>query len=181
VTERITYFRYSGTSIPESEIIYNILSSVFGTVAEEEITIDDKRFPTMVEIHFPVPYGDDFFSLFPLEKWRKFKRVISEIKKRRGKSQMKILFSFPGVSGEYSATARLILQTSELDYENFETAIDRVEVLLDLIAVQISNMPTNVLEMTYCYDSMHSKWRPEFVQTFGDTYYYINNKWETKK
>jgi hypothetical protein len=182
VTERITSFRYFGTSISESEIIYDVLSSVFGTVEEEEIMIDDKwRLLTIVEIHFPVPYGNDFFSLFTPNKWRKIKGVIAEIKKRRGKRQMKLLFSFAGISGEYTSNAKLVLQTTELEYRTFETAIERVEVLVDLIAFQILNMPTNALEVSYFFDPMHSKWRPEVVQTSEHTYHYINNNWEIMK
>lgn len=144
--------------------------------------VDDKwRLPTIVEIHFPVPYGNDFFSLFTPDKWRKIKGVIAEIKKRRGKRQMKLLFSFAGISGERTSDARLVLQTSESDYRTFETAIERVEVLVDLIVFQLLDIPTSALEVFYCFDPMHSKWRPEAVQTSEHRYHFINNKWEIMK
>ena len=104
MTTRLTYFGHSGTSIPETEIVYHILSSMLGSVEEEEIATNDSRIYTVLEIGFPVLYGDDFFALFTADKWRKLKSVITEIKKRSGKSQMKIVISFPGVCGVRGAT-----------------------------------------------------------------------------
>ncbi len=179
MTAGTTYFRYSGTSIPETEIIYHIISSIFGSVEEEEIATNDSRVPTMIEIHFPVLYGDDFFNLFGADKWYKLRNVITEIKKRRGKGQMRIVFSFPGVSGVRGATTRLILQTLETDSKNVERAIDRVQVLVEIIESQMSKMPAEVLEMTYCYESTHSRWRPDFAKTDKRIYKYSNDNWKT--
>ena len=180
MTAGLTYLGHSGTSIPETEIVYHILSSMLGSVEEEEIATNDSQIYTVLEIHFPVLYGDDFFALFTADKWRKLKNVITEIKKRRGKSQMKIVFGFPGVCGVPGAiTTRLVLQTMETDYKNVERAIDRVEVLVELIESQMSKMPPDVLEMTYCYESTHSRWRPAFVKTAKSTYKYTNDNWKT--
>ncbi|MGH9978925.1 MAG: hypothetical protein ACRD8Z_24290, partial [Nitrososphaeraceae archaeon] len=145
MTAGTTYFRYSGTSIPETEIIYHIISNVLGSVEEEKIAINDIRSHTTIEIHFPVPYGEDFFNLFGVDNWFKLRNVITDIKKRRGKGQMRIVFSFPGVSGIHGATTGLILQTLETDYRNVERAIDRVQVLADIIESQMSKMPAEVL------------------------------------
>lgn len=178
MTAGTTYFRYSGTSIPETEIIYHIISSVLGSVEEEKIATNDNQIHTIIEIHFPVLYGDDFFTLFGADKWYKLRNVIADMKKRRGKSQMRIVFSFPGVSGERSDSTRLILQTLETDYKNVERAIDRVQVLVEIIESQISKMPAEVIEMTYCYESTHSRWRPDFVKTDKRIYKYSNDNWK---
>ncbi|MFZ0556425.1 MAG: hypothetical protein WAM26_14150 [Nitrososphaeraceae archaeon] len=179
MTTRLTYFGHSGTSIPETEIVYHILSSMLGSVEEEEIATNDSRIYTVLEIGFPVLYGDDFFALFTADKWRKLKNVITEIKKRSGKSQMKIVISFPGVCGVRGATTtRLVLQTMETDYKNVERAIDRVEVLVEIIESQMSEMPADVLEMTYCYESTHARWRPAFVKTVKSIYKYTNDNWK---
>ena len=82
---------------------------------EEKIATNAGPIHTIIEIHFPVLYGDDFFTLFGADRWFKLRNVITEIKKRRGKSQMRIVFSFQGVSGASGTTTRLILQTSETD------------------------------------------------------------------
>lgn len=178
MTARLTYFGHSGTSIPETEIVYHILSSMLGSVEEEEIATNDSRIYTVLEIGFPVLYGDDFFALFT-DKWRKLKNVITEIKKRSGKSQMKIVISFPGVCGVRGATTtRLVLQTMETDYKNVERAIERVEVLVEIIESQMSEMPADVLEMTYCYESTHARWRPAFVKTVKSIYKYTNDNWK---
>lgn len=170
----ITFFRYSGTSIPETEIIYHIISSVLGSVEEEKIAPIDSRIHTIIEIHFPIPYADEFFVLFGADKWFKLRNVITEIKKRRGRSEMQIVFSFPGVSGE---APRLIFQTLETDYKSVERAIDGVQVLVEAIEFQISKIPTRVLEMTYCYESTLSRWRPDFAKTDKRTYKYTNGNW----
>ncbi|MGI0043693.1 MAG: hypothetical protein ACRD47_08270, partial [Nitrososphaeraceae archaeon] len=70
---RGTYFRYSGTSISEIEIIYDILSSILGPIEEEKIPTNDSWIHTIIEIHFPVLYGDAFFTLFTADKWYKLK------------------------------------------------------------------------------------------------------------
>jgi hypothetical protein len=177
VTVGTTYFKYAGTSIPETEIIYHIISSIFGSVEEGKIATNDGPIHTIIEIHFPVLYGDDFFTLFGADRWFKLRNVFTEIKKRRGKSQMRILFSFPGVSGASGTTTRLILQTSETDYRSVEIAIDRVQVLVEIIESQMSKMPSGVLEMTYFYEAAYSRWRPDFVKTNERIYKYSNNNW----
>jgi hypothetical protein len=178
VTAVTTYFRYSGTSIPETEIIYHTISSIFGSVEEERIATNDNQTQTIIEIHFPVVYGDDFFTLFGTDRWHKLRNVIAEIKKRRGKSQMQIVFSFPGVSGVRGATTTLILQTLETDYKNVERAIDRIEVLVEIIESQMSKMPADVIEMTYRFESTHSRWQPDFVKTDKSVYKYLNDNWK---
>jgi hypothetical protein len=179
VTVGTTYFRYAGTSIPETEIIYHIISSILGSVEEEKINTNDDPIHTVIEIHFPVLYGDDFFRLFGAEKWIKLRNVITEIKKRRGRGQMGIVFSFPGVSGSLGTTKRLVLQTSETDYRSVERAIDRVQVLAEIIESQMSKMPSEVLEMTYCYEAAYSRWRPDFVKTNKGIYQYSNDNWKS--
>jgi hypothetical protein len=91
---------------------------------------------------------------------------------------MRIVFSFPGVSGAQSATSRLILQTLETDYKNVERAIDMVQVLVEIIGSQMSKMPADVLEMTYCYEYTLSRWRPDFVKTEKGIYKYSNDNWK---
>ena len=178
VTAGTTYFRHFGTSIPEIEIIYHFLSNVLGSVVEEKIATTGNHTPTVIEIHFPFLYGGDFFTLFGPDKWFKLKNVISDMKKRRGKSQMQIAFSFAGVSEVRSATAtKLILQTLESDYKNIEKAIDRVETLVELIKYQMPKMPAGVTEMTYSYESTHSRWRPDVVKTDKRVYKCSNDNW----
>jgi hypothetical protein len=178
MTAATTYFRFSGTSIPETEIIYHTISSIFGSVEEERIATNDNQIQTIIEINFPVVYGDDFFTLFGTDRWHKLRNVIADIKKRRGKSQMQIVFSFPGVSGVRSTTTRLILQTLETEYKNVERAIDRVEVLVEIIESQISKMPAEAIEMTYRFESTHSRWIPDFVKTDKNIYKYLNDSWK---
>lgn len=179
MTVGTTYFRYAGTSIPETEILYHIISSIFGSVEEEKIATNDGPIHTIIEFRFPVLYGDDFFTLFGADRWFKLRNVITEIKKRRGKGQMRIVFGFPGVSGASGTTTRLILQTSETDYRSVERAIDRVQVLVETIGSQMSKMPPEVLEMTYCYEAAYSRWRPDFVETTKRIYKYSNDVWKS--
>ena len=91
---------------------------------------------------------------------------------------MQITFSFAGVSEVRSAIAtKLILQALETDYKNIERAIDRVETLVELIEYQMPKMPAGVTEMTYSYESTHSRWRPDVVKTDKKTYKYSNDNW----
>ena len=174
---KITFFRYSGTSIPETEIIYHIISSSLGSVEEEKITPIESRVHTVIEIHFPIPYGDEFFIIFGADRWLKLRNVIAEIKKRRGRSEMQILFSFPVVSKAQGAANRLIFQTLETDHKVVERAVDTVQILIEAIESQMSKFPYRVLEMTFCYESARSRWRPDFAKTDERTYRYANGNW----
>lgn len=180
MTAGTTYFRHSGTSIPEIEIIYQFLSNVLGSVVEEKLATTGEHNYTVIEIHFPFLYGGDFFTLFGPDKWYKLKNVISDMKKRRGKNQMQITFSFAGVSEVRSAIAtKLTLQTLEIDHKNIERAIDRVETLVELIKYQMPKMPAGVTEMTYSYESAHSRWHPDVIKTNKRTYKYSNDSWRS--
>ena len=77
-----------------------------------------------------------------------------------------------------ATTTRLVLQTMETDYKNVERAIDRVEVLVEIIESQMSEMPADLLEITYCYESTHARWRPAFVKTAKSIYKYTNDNWK---
>ena len=174
VDRETTFFRYSGTSISETEIVYHIISSVIGSVEEEKIPAVDGRNYTIIEIHFPVPYGDEFFVLFGSHKWHNLRSVITEMKKRRGRNDMQIIFSFREISKVHAAARRLIFQTLESDYRNVEKAIDSVQVLVEAIESQMSKMPTDVIEMTYSYESALSRWRPDSVKTEKGIYKYTD-------
>ena len=91
---------------------------------------------------------------------------------------MQIVFSFPGVCGVIGASTKLILQASETNYQNIERAIDRIQVLVEIIESQMSKMPKEVTEMTYSYEPIYSRWRPDFVKTNKRIYKYSNDNWK---
>ena len=58
---RIAKFRYYGIALFEIEVIYDTLRGPF-EVVEEQLSIDDSRYVSMVEIEFPIPFGESFLN-----------------------------------------------------------------------------------------------------------------------
>ena len=67
---------------------------------EKQRQPDDPQYVSMIEIGFPVPYGESFFQEFTMESWFKIKGVIKDIKRRRGRKGLKAFVRFAGFSSE---------------------------------------------------------------------------------
>ncbi|MDQ6666602.1 MAG: hypothetical protein M3Y53_00060, partial [Thermoproteota archaeon] len=75
-------FHYYGIAQFEIEVIYSALRGVFGLVDELQLPIEDTQYVSMVEIEFPIPFGESFFQIFTMERWYKIKGLIKEMKRR---------------------------------------------------------------------------------------------------
>src|ERR687885_2807959 len=95
----VAKFRYYGIAPFEIEVIYDILSSSFD-VYEEQLSIDDNQYVSMVEIEFPLPFNEYFFQFFTMDRWYKIKGIIKEMKRRRGKKGIKAFLCFCGIMSE---------------------------------------------------------------------------------
>ena len=188
------YFRYSDLSIREEEIIYSLLRNNF-FVEEEEVKIDEvlptyfdinQKYPnTLIEITFPIPYHDSFFQFFTYERWNLLKKVIKEIKVRRGEKRgVLTLFRFNGFSNNLNSN--LIFYISNSSNRHFEMALEKIEYIIDLLPNQVGILPNNVLELYYLYKESLYKWFPFLIKTGNATetinnYYFENGDWQLKK
>ena len=93
-------FRYYGIAPFEIEVIYSTLNGSFEVLEEQLLTDDNSQYVSMVEIEFPVPFGESFFQFFTMERWYKIKGIIKEMKRRRGKKGIKAFLSFCGILPE---------------------------------------------------------------------------------
>ena len=150
-------FRYYGISPFEIEIIYDILRESF-ELQEEQLTPNDTNFVSMVEIGFPVSYGESFFRWFSVERWFKIKEVLKEMAKRRGKRNIKIVFHFCRTSYNSLASVTFILKSKNT--RQFEMAIEKIEYMVDIVEIQLKSFPTHLNEIVYLYNENNHRWYP---------------------
>lgn len=143
--------KYYGISPFEIEIIYSVLSSLF-FVSED--TIEGSEGTNVLEIHFPVAYGQSFFGTLGRQKWLKLKGILKEMKRRRGNKGLKIILSFADKT--HDAT-EVTFSLTNLEYYAFEVAIEKLEYMVDIILTEIKNFQ-NLKKLIYTYDRTSSKW-----------------------
>ena len=194
-----TKFRYFGLSIAEREVLYSLLKEI-SYVYEEQLDIGiientymkhsitsnkelDIIYATIIDIDFSLEYNEQFFQYFTFDRWYELKNIIKEIKKRRGRKLVNILFRFSIPSLVNSTTTT---NTKKIDYDkednnnndnnyksislnffiinnikrNFEMAIEKIEYLVDIIPLQITKLPENIFEISYSFDDDSFKWNP---------------------
>jgi hypothetical protein len=177
-------FHYYGIAQFEIEVIYSALKGVFGRVDELQLPIEDTQYVSMVEIEFPIPFGESFFQIFTMERWYKIKGLIKEMKRRRGgRRGVKAFISFCGIEPEEIKT-RLIFSFMNKNNRHFEMAIEKIEYLVDIIPIQMQIFPAinNMEEIVYHYDEVNFKWNPYGAKySDGSEYYYLPKTKELKR
>ena len=177
-------FHYYGIAQFEIEVIFGVLKDVFGRVDEQQLPIEDIQYVSMVEIEFPISFGESFFQTFSMDRWHKIKGLLKEMKRRRGgRRGVKAFISFCGIAPE-EIKPRLIFLLMNKNNRNFEMAIEKIEYLVDIIPVQIQIFPgtNNMNEIVYCYDELSFKWNPYSTKySDGSEYYYLPKTKEWKR
>jgi hypothetical protein len=169
-------FRYYGLALFEIEIIYDTLSGLF-EVSEEQLLTEDNGYISIVEIEFPVPFGEFFFQFFTMERWHKIKGIIKEMKRRRGKKGIKAYLGFYGISPEIKS--HLIFLIVNGNNRQFEMGIEKIEYLVDIVPIQLGTLPNNTKEITYSYDEVSFKWLPYLAKDDdGLEYFFKSNEWK---
>jgi hypothetical protein len=169
----VAKFRYYGIAPFEIEVIYDILSSSFD-VYEEQLSIDDNQYVSMVEIEFPLPFNEYFFQFFTMDRWYKIKGIIKEMKRRRGKKGIKAFLCFLGMTPEINF--HLVFSLTSKSNRQFEMGIEKIEYLVDILPIQLVALPDNIEEITYSYDEATFKWSPHTARSNGGLRYVFNNK-----
>ena len=174
-------FSYSGLSLAETEVIYNLLNASFNVQEENQELLDiDNNIVSTISIEFPFPYGEPFFDAFSYEGWFNMKNMIKEMKRRRGKRGIKVQFLFNGIllKGKI-AECHLIFQLMTRQQNEFEMAIEKIEYIIDIISVHLSEIPDSTTELSYTYDSKMRKWIPHYARTYDNKeYFFTNNRWK---
>jgi len=165
--EAYVQFRYYDLAIGEREVIYTYLTKSF-YVVEEETSIDeiqkeqsyalgDDDSITYIELSFSSKFDDLFFSSIRPDRWQSIKNILKEIKHRRGKMPVVVLFKFIGANNLNSEIVFCIKNKFE---KQFDMAIEKIEYLVDIIPSQLNLLPETMLEVIYSFDDSSGKWIP---------------------
>ncbi|HEX6253686.1 MAG TPA: hypothetical protein VFZ55_05655 [Nitrososphaera sp.] len=178
--ETATFYHY-GISPWEIEVIYDTLNRSF-EVEEMQLSPDDPQCVSFIEIRFPVPYNETFFQQeFTMDSWFKIKGVIKDVKKRRGRKNIKAFIRFAGFgNNNNNKKIGIVFPLQSGGDRQFEMGIEKIEYLVDIVPVQLQLIPPGAEEIWYLYDEASSKWSPSVAKTSSINYLFKNNEWKTK-
>jgi hypothetical protein len=169
-------FQHYGISPWEIEVIYDTLRRSFG-VEEKQLQPDDPQYVSMIEIRFPVSYGESFFREFTMDSWFKIKGVIKDVKRRRGRKGLKAFVRFAGFGRE---GINLVFPLVSKDDRQFEMSVEKLEYLVDIVPVQLIGVPPGAEEIWYSFDSASFRWSPALAKTTDANYFFKNGEWKAK-
>jgi hypothetical protein len=169
-------FLHYGISPWEIEVVYDTLARSF-EVEEKQVQSDDPQYVSMIEVWFPLPYGEPFFQEFTMESWFKIKGVIKEIKRRRGKKGLKALVRFAGFGKEKAA---IVFPLTTKGDRQFEMGMEKIEYMIDIVPVQLKVIPDRAEEIWYSYDEASFKWSPATAKSESVNYLFKNGEWKSK-
>ncbi|HEX7033125.1 MAG TPA: hypothetical protein VF172_09010 [Nitrososphaera sp.] len=171
-------FQHYGISPWEIEVIYDTLKRAF-EVEEKQLQPDDPQYVSMLEIRFPLRYGELFFQEFTMESWFKIKGVIKEIKRRRGRKGLKAFVRFAGFDNDQAVDVVFPL-LSKSD-RPFEMGIEKIEYMVDIVPVQLKVIPPKAEEIWYSYDEATFRWSPAVAKSDTINYFFKNGDWTNPK
>lgn len=167
--ETIT-LRYSGLSLGEIEILFNMLRDPF-EVNEQVEEKPDEKYVSVVNLDFPLSYDKGFFKAFGMDKWEQIKEVLKNLKWRRGKKGVKLSLRFGS-----NPTVSFVISTD--NDKTFGKALDTIEYLMDVILFQIDSkrLPASTSEVHYEFDEDEYKWYPS--KAIGSKEYaFVSDQW----
>ncbi|MEP0825963.1 MAG: hypothetical protein HRF40_10795 [Nitrososphaera sp.] len=171
-------FHHYGISPWEMEVIYDTLRRSF-EVEEKQLQPDDPQYASMIEIGFPLHYGELFFQEFTMESWLKIKGVIKDAKSRRGRKGLKAVVRFAGFGNEVDADVVFPL-LSKRD-RSFEMGIEKIEYMVDIVPIQLMAIPPGIEEIWYSYDEDAYRWTPAVAKSDVISYAFRDGEWKKTK
>ena len=146
--------KYYGISPGEIEVLYNIFNEKF-EVIQEETEQTEVNFVSGLTIIIPLPFSEEFFKWFEFRAWEKVKHIIKEMKRRRGKGNAIVVeIRFTG-----DPNVRFTIDLSE--NHNFNSAIEKIDFVVELFPYHLNenNIPNDLSEALYKYDTESGKWK----------------------
>ena len=169
LTTTITYY---GISPWEVEVLYGFLNSHF-KIVQEEIDPTDEEFVSSLEMEIPLAFNEAFFQWFEFKRWEKVKAVFKEMKRRRGNDNaIRIKINFKG-------NPRIIFTIDIEDKQWFDNAIEKMDFVLELLPYHLNpkKLPSEILEITYKFDSKSTRWRLNMAVSRGKKYSHNGDQW----
>lgn len=152
-------FSHTGLSVGEIETINNLFLKNNFHVTENKIP-DDLHSAGILELELPVSRDNDFFDFISIETWTFLIDIIKNIKKRRGKKNLKLKLTFDYYthdlkSNELFFFKKIIFflnQQAEIDFnkglERIEIAIENISEILKRGIPDITKLGDKILRET---------------------------------
>jgi len=169
----VTTLKYYGISPWEIEVIYGIFKDRF-IVKQEETEPTDPNFVSILDVPIPLAFNEVFFKWFEFRRWDKFKFILKEMKRRRGKGKaIKIDISFTG-----NPNIRFIIDLD--DSHAFNNAVEKIDFVLELLQYHLDpeKLPQNVTEVIYNFDIENSRWRLNTALVDEKKFVFAKNRWK---
>lgn len=169
----VTTLKYYGISPWEIEVIYGIFKDRF-IVKQEETEPTDPNFVSILNVPIPLAFNEVFFKWFDFRRWDKFKFILKEMKRRRGKGKaIKIDISFTG-----NPNIRFIIDQD--DSHSFNNAVEKIDFVLELLQYHLNpeKLPQNVTEVIYNFDIESARWRLNTALVDEKKFVFAKNGWK---
>jgi hypothetical protein len=168
----VASLRYHGVSPWEIEVLYGLLHDMFAV--EQLETEQDEDYSTMLDVHFPLEFSDEFFKWFGQIRWDRVKGILKEMKRRRGGGKnIKIYVRFSG-----KPNIKFIVDPDERDW--FNTAIEKIDFIVELLQYQLDpqKIPHDITDIVYMFDKSTGRWRLNIAYSNDRKYAIIENEWK---
>ena len=183
---QIVSLRYYGISPWEIEVIYNIFNKKFEVIEDvterheylqhlgsKSLQMDCEECVSALTITIPLPFSEEFFKWFEFREWDQVKRIIKEMKRRRGNRKaimVQILFGC-WVDGQMSIpdypNVQFVINSNES--HDFNSAIEKIDFMVELLPYHLNHRRVKEIgrttQVTYRYATDSGKWYVSYVWT----------------
>jgi len=168
----IASFEHYGIAPFEVEALYSILNGVFSVKESEAERPEGDDYACMIEINFPLEFNESFFATIGRKRWDMITFLIKETRRRTGKKGVRLIMHF---TGRPALSFTIAMHAENL----FEFALEKLEILNELISLQIDSkrLPNDVSEVHYEFDASMTKWYPKVALGNSMQYSYDNGEW----
>ena len=157
----------------EIEVVYGIFKDRF-KVKEEETESTDPNFVSVLNVSIPLEFNIEFFRWFDFKRWDKFKFILKEMKRRRGRKKgIKIDISFTG-------TPKIRFIVDSEDSQWFNHAVEKIDFVLELLPYHLDpeKIPKNVTEVIYQFDPNAARWILNTVEVKDKKFVFSKSGWK---
>jgi len=183
---QIVSLRYYGISPWEIEVIYNIFNKKFEVIenvterheysrhlGSKSLQMDCEECVSALTITIPLPFSEEFFKWFEFREWDQVKRIIKEMKRRRGNRKaimVQILFGC-WVDGQMSIpdypNVQFVINSNES--HDFNSAVEKIDFMVDLLPYHLNHSKVKEVgrttQVVYRYATDSGKWYVSYVWT----------------
>ena len=157
----------------EIEVVYGIFKDRF-KVKEEETESTDPNFVSVLNVSIPLEFNIEFFKWFDFKRWDKFKFILKEMKRRRGRKKgIKIDISFTG-------TPKIRFIVDSEDSQWFNHAVEKIDFVLELLPYHLDpeKIPKDVTEVIYQFDPNAARWILNTVEVKDKKFVLSESGWK---